>query len=53
MGIDYGKKRVGVALSDEAGQFAMPEAVLPNDKNLFDALNNLPILLYGYLSFTY
>ena len=41
MGIDYGSKRIGVALSDERGQFAFPEAVLPNDKSLMVALATL------------
>ncbi len=41
MGIDYGKKRVGVALSDEEGNFAMPEAVLANDSDLLKKLNTL------------
>lgn len=36
MGIDYGGKRVGVALSDEAGRFAYPYEVLKNDKDLVD-----------------
>jgi putative Holliday junction resolvase len=34
LGIDYGTKRVGVALSDEAAQFAMPLSVISNSKNL-------------------
>jgi len=34
LGIDYGEKRVGVALSDETGQMAFPLTVFPNDKNL-------------------
>lgn len=34
MGIDYGGKRVGVALSDETGRFAYPYEVLQNDKSL-------------------
>ncbi len=33
LGIDYGAQRVGVALSDEAGKFAMPHRVLSNAKN--------------------
>ncbi|OHA15622.1 MAG: hypothetical protein A3G52_04030 [Candidatus Taylorbacteria bacterium RIFCSPLOWO2_12_FULL_43_20] len=33
-GIDYGKKRVGVALSDEGLSFALPKVVLPNDRML-------------------
>lgn len=38
MGIDYGGKRVGVALSDETGRFAYPYEVLQNDKSLIDNL---------------
>lgn len=38
MGIDYGSKRIGVAVSDEAGQFAMPLIVLKNSKNLIDEI---------------
>ena len=34
LGIDYGKKRVGLALSDEAGEFALPHSVLPADAKL-------------------
>lgn len=34
LGIDYGSKRVGLALSDEGGRFAMPHSVLPNDHKL-------------------
>ncbi|HEY4476582.1 MAG TPA: Holliday junction resolvase RuvX [Candidatus Paceibacterota bacterium] len=30
LGIDYGTKRIGLALSDEAGQFAYPHVVLKN-----------------------
>lgn len=41
MGIDYGTKRVGVAISDENGRVAFPKAVLPNDKYLFSALTEL------------
>ncbi len=36
LGIDYGSKRVGLAHSDEAGQFAMPLIVLVNTKNLLE-----------------
>lgn len=36
MGIDYGGKRVGVALSDDTGRFAYPYEVLKNDKTLID-----------------
>lgn len=34
MAIDYGEKRVGIASTDETGQFAIPRAVWPNDANL-------------------
>lgn len=30
LGIDYGSKRVGIAISDESGEFALPEKVLQN-----------------------
>ncbi len=36
LGIDYGSKRVGLALSDEGGKFAMPHSVLPNNHKLIE-----------------
>ena len=36
MAIDYGKKRVGIASTDETGAFALPRAVWSNDENLVD-----------------
>jgi len=39
--IDYGKKRVGVALSDESRAFALPQKVLPNDASLLGALKEI------------
>jgi len=39
MGIDYGAKRVGIASTDDSGQFAIPRAVVPNDEKL------LPLIL--------
>ena len=41
MGIDYGSKNVGIALTDEGGQMAFPYGVIPNDSNLQDAIENL------------
>lgn len=41
MGIDYGTKRVGVAVSDDAGRIAFPHQILPSDKNLINALKEL------------
>ena len=34
LGIDYGAKRIGIAISDEAGTIAFPRAVVPNDEKL-------------------
>ena len=36
LGINYGSKRIGLALSDEGRQFAMPLIVLNSTKNLLD-----------------
>ena len=41
IGIDYGEKRIGVALSDEGGKVAFPFSVVPNDKNALFALRSL------------
>lgn len=41
LGIDYGSKRVGIALSDETQEFAFPKAVLPNDKKLIEEIKKL------------
>jgi putative Holliday junction resolvase len=34
LGIDYGSKRVGIALSDERGMMAFPSIVVPNNMQL-------------------
>ncbi|HEU0086001.1 MAG TPA: Holliday junction resolvase RuvX [Candidatus Paceibacterota bacterium] len=34
LGIDYGKKRIGLAISDEAGQLAFPKEILENSEKL-------------------
>lgn len=36
MAIDYGKKRVGIASTDDSGRFALPRMVFENDENLLD-----------------
>ena len=36
LGIDYGSKKVGLALSDEAGTMGFPHAVLPATPSLID-----------------
>lgn len=34
LGIDFGRKRVGIALSNEEQKIAFPKTVFPNDKKL-------------------
>ncbi len=41
MGIDYGSKRVGIALTDDKGMMAFPHAVLPNTPELVRELEKL------------
>jgi putative Holliday junction resolvase len=38
LGIDYGSKRVGLALSDIGRQFAMPLVVINSSKNLLEEI---------------
>lgn len=41
IGIDYGSKRVGVAVSDADGSMAFPKAVVPNDRTLMSTIKEL------------
>jgi putative Holliday junction resolvase len=41
MGIDYGAKRVGVAVSDETGSVAFPRGIFTNDSTLIPRLRDL------------
>ncbi|MEK7504805.1 MAG: Holliday junction resolvase RuvX [Patescibacteria group bacterium] len=41
LGLDYGTKRVGVALSDESAQVAFPQAVWANDGKLLGKIKAL------------
>ena len=41
LAVDYGEKRIGLAVSDELGLVATPVGVLKNDKNLYNNLLNL------------
>ena len=41
LGIDYGKKRVGLALSHEKESLALPEKVLVNDRNLVEKIRQI------------
>ncbi len=41
LGIDYGTKRVGIAMSDENGDMAFPKEVLKNDAQLIEKIRAL------------
>jgi len=41
LGIDYGTKKVGLAMTDESGQMAFPYEVVKNDDNLLKSLVEL------------
>jgi putative Holliday junction resolvase len=41
LGIDYGTKRIGIAVSDEAGQIAFPKFVWVNDKKVLTSIKSL------------
>ncbi len=41
LGIDYGTKRVGVALTDDTGTVAFPKTTYANDRTLIPSLVNL------------
>ena len=41
LGIDYGSKRIGVAVSDEAGGFAFPKSTIPNDASSIDRISKI------------
>lgn len=41
LGIDFGSKRVGLALSDESGDFALPYGVIENNEHLIREIREL------------
>ncbi len=41
LGIDYGTKRVGIAVSDEARQFALPVSVIANTRSLVEEIEKI------------
>ena len=41
LGIDYGTRRIGVAISNDGGTIAFPRAVLPNNVKLIETLVEL------------
>jgi putative Holliday junction resolvase len=38
LGVDYGTKKIGLALSDEGGGMGFPHAIIPNTPRLLDEL---------------
>lgn len=42
-GIDYGAKRIGLAISDPDGRMAFPHAILDNNKKFLDELKRLVV----------
>lgn len=41
LGIDFGTKKVGLAVSDEGGQMGFPHSVVPNDERLLESVVSL------------
>ncbi|MCB9815245.1 Holliday junction resolvase RuvX [Candidatus Nomurabacteria bacterium] len=41
IGIDFGTKKIGIAVTDESGQMAFPHEVVPNDKNFMKYIESL------------
>ena len=41
LGIDYGTKRIGLAISDENGILAFPKEILTNDTNTFKKIEEI------------
>ena len=41
LGIDYGTRRIGLALSDENGSFAFPKETIPNDATSIDCIKKI------------
>ncbi|HEV7702404.1 MAG TPA: Holliday junction resolvase RuvX [Candidatus Paceibacterota bacterium] len=41
LGIDYGTKRIGLAITDEMGRLAFPKEILINDSKTLDSLEHI------------
>jgi len=41
LGIDYGTKRIGLAISDDNGQIAFPKEIVLNDSNTFKKIGEI------------
>lgn len=53
LGIDFGTKRIGLAISDDGGKIAFPNVVLPNDRDLLEKIvkvcadNSIGVIVIG------
>ena len=53
LGVDFGTKRIGIAISDETAAFAFPKAIMPHDGKLIALIRkmlgeerfNLPVIM--------
>lgn len=43
IGIDYGEKRIGIASTDEMGDFALPRVVLENSRDVAEEIERLAL----------
>lgn len=41
LGIDFGSKRIGIAVSDETGRLAFPHSVIPNNRKLLEEIEKI------------
>jgi putative holliday junction resolvase len=41
LGLDYGNKNIGIAVSDETRAFAFPKAIIPNNDKIFGELSKI------------
>lgn len=41
LGLDFGTKRIGIAISDETAAFAFPKAIMPNDGKLIELIRKM------------
>ena len=41
LGIDFGSKRIGIAVSDDEGKMAFPYSVVSNDRNLLEEIEKI------------
>jgi len=41
LGIDFGTKRIGIAISDDNGRLAFPKEILKNDENIYQKISEI------------